>query len=347
MRNDKSKWNLLRFIESLLRRSGKRKHKEEPLDGIYYPKPTLERFLQAQEKNYERALNEVTNGLKLTHWIWYVFPQMKGLGSSCFSNLYGIEDEREALNYLKHPILSKRLREVTEAMLKHKDKLAEDIFGGLDAMKVRSSMTLFDYVRPGEIYAEVLGAFYDGERCQKTLSMLQDIVAPVIEFAKSRWSLGDLHGPSHWQRVEYNAYLLSYENKDSKTVLRNGIDFTVVRCFAYLHDCCREDDGLDPDHGLRSASLVKSLRDTLLKGLTDEEMDLLERACRFHTKKRKTGNITIDTCFDADRMDLGRVGTIPDPARMATEMGSRLVSYQEEYRKHDAFIREKFKWLAR
>jgi uncharacterized protein (DUF1810 family) len=98
---------------------------------------------------------------------------MLGLGHSCYANLYGIKNKDEAEEYLKHKILGKRLREVTSALLKHEGKSVEDIFGYLDTMKVRSSMTLFDSVCPNDIFAQVLDRFYDGIRCNLTLNILK------------------------------------------------------------------------------------------------------------------------------------------------------------------------------
>ena len=103
--------------------------------------------------------------------------------------------------------------------------------------------------------------------------------------------------------------------------------FPVVGLFAYLHDVCREGDGYDLQHGERSAVLVGQLRDTLLKDLSDRQIKQLSEACRLHTVEHKTGDPTIDACFDADRLDLGRVGVTPDPERLATEIGKRLSVY--------------------
>lgn len=144
-------------------------------DELVYRQQGLERFIEAQKRDYETALEEVRDGQKRTHWIWYVFPQMYGLGHSYYANLYGIRDRKEAEAYLNDEILGKRLREVTSALLQHEGKTAEEIFGGLDAMKVRSSMTLFDAVCPNGIFAEVLDKFYDGERCGITLRKLNEI----------------------------------------------------------------------------------------------------------------------------------------------------------------------------
>ena len=96
---------------------------------------SLERFVDAQERMYDIALAEVKNGKKLSHWIWYIFPQIKGLGESYNSRYYGIDDINEAKAYLRHPILGARLREITFALLQHKDKRAVEIFGMIDALK--------------------------------------------------------------------------------------------------------------------------------------------------------------------------------------------------------------------
>ena len=139
---------------------------------LVYGQQGLERFVKAQKRDYKVALEEVKNGKKKTHWIWYVFPQMHGLGRSCYANLYGIKNKKEAEEYLKHKILGKRLREVTNALLEHEGKSADDIFGYPDTMKVKSSMTLFDSISPNDIFAQVLEKFYDEERCMLTLNLI-------------------------------------------------------------------------------------------------------------------------------------------------------------------------------
>lgn len=144
-------------------------------EELVYRQQGLERFIEAQKRDYKTALEEVRSGQKRTHWIWYIFPQMYGLGHSCYANLYGIRDRKEAEEYLKDKTLGKRLREVTYALLQHEGKSAEEIFGGLDAMKVRSSMTLFDAVCPNDIFAEVLEKFYNSERCGITIEKLNEI----------------------------------------------------------------------------------------------------------------------------------------------------------------------------
>ena len=123
-------------------------------------------------------------------------------------------------------------------------------------------------------------------------------IAPIRDFAADGWKLGKTHGISHWQRVERNGILLSTENGS----LRKGVRIKVVLAFAYLHDKCRIDDWEDLEHGIRAAEMIPTIRNTILKDLDNEETDLLEKACRYHTTEHRTGNETIDICFDADRL---------------------------------------------
>ncbi len=139
-------------------------------DELVYRQLGIERFVEAQERDWTTALTEIKNGRKQAHWIWYIFPQLSGLGHSCFSNLYGIRDLNEAEAYLNHAVLGLRLREITSELLKHSDLAAADIFGELDAMKVKSCMTLFDIVSPDDVFAQVLDTFYGGKRCEYTIN---------------------------------------------------------------------------------------------------------------------------------------------------------------------------------
>jgi uncharacterized protein (DUF1810 family) len=132
----------------------------------------LQRFLSAQERDYPIALHEIQNGCKQSHWIWYIFPQIKGLGFSYQSQFYGIANRQEAEAYLVEPTLNARLREITLALLEHRNKTAIQILGHTDALKVKSSMTLFDIVSPNDIYADVLNTFFAGQRCKQTLEYI-------------------------------------------------------------------------------------------------------------------------------------------------------------------------------
>lgn len=129
----------------------------------------LDRFLQPQEYDYAEALQEIKDGQKRGHWIWYIFPQIKGLGHSYNSEFYGISSKEEARAYLDHPLLGVRLREITQALLDCGNPSADDIFGFPDVLKVRSCMTLFDLVSPNDIFNDVLEKYYDGKRCEKTI----------------------------------------------------------------------------------------------------------------------------------------------------------------------------------
>lgn len=134
----------------------------------------LDRFEKAQELSYDTALSEIKTGRKTSHWVWYIFPQIKGLGHSYNAQFYGIADFDEARAYVEHPILNMRLREITSELLKHKDVEVEYLMGSrIDAMKLRSSMTLFDIVCPDDIYNNVLDVFFEGKRCNRTLTMLK------------------------------------------------------------------------------------------------------------------------------------------------------------------------------
>ena len=136
-------------------------------------KTGLQRFIEAQNDSYDQALKEIRNGRKLTHWIWYIFPQIKGLGFSYNSEYYGITSLQEAKDYLENELLRKRLFEITESLLMHKGKDIESIMGDIDALKLKSSMTLFDAVQPGSVFGEVLDEFYGGERCRRTLEKIR------------------------------------------------------------------------------------------------------------------------------------------------------------------------------
>ena len=135
----------------------------------------LERFVTAQDAKicgYTDALNEVKAGCKRKHWIWYIFPIIKGIGRSSMSEYYGITDKEEAKAYLAHPVLGQRLREITQALLNCGNPSAQHIFSGLDASKVKASMTLFDLVSPNDIFNDVLEKFYEGKRSMRTISRL-------------------------------------------------------------------------------------------------------------------------------------------------------------------------------
>ena len=134
----------------------------------------LQRFVDAQDGIFETALAELRAGAKQSHWMWFVFPQLADLGRSSTAKFYGIGGRDEAAGYLAHPLLGPRLLEAVEAILPwaHK-RSAEQILGSIDAMKLRSSLTLFDAIEPGGLFARGLRAFYDGPD-EQTLALLAD-----------------------------------------------------------------------------------------------------------------------------------------------------------------------------
>lgn len=133
----------------------------------------LARFRDAQDHGaYAQALEEIKGGRKTSHWMWYVFPQMRGLGRSGMSWRYGVSSADEARAYLDDEVLGARLREISEALLELDDTDPRLIMGTPDWLKLRSCMTLFDHVSPGDVFERVLLRLYSGARCHRTLSLL-------------------------------------------------------------------------------------------------------------------------------------------------------------------------------
>ena len=140
--------------------------------------------------------------------------------------------------------------------------------------------------------------------------------AALMNFAfENRLYESEVHGIEHWHQVEYNGMLLAK---------KTGADMDVVRLFAIFHDSRRLDDAYDREHGARGAEFAKHCREEKRFELDDERFDWLYKACELHTIQPRTGIVTIDTCFDADRLDLGRVGFPLNPAKMATDWGAKI-----------------------
>jgi len=132
----------------------------------------LNRFIEAQENSYSHALSEIKNGEKRSHWMWYIFPQIKGLGFSSTANFYGIDDVEEAKLYINHDVLGTRLLEITNALLILKSNNADEIFGFPDNLKLKSCMTLFKHVSDEPVFQAVLDKFFDGDEDEKTVEIL-------------------------------------------------------------------------------------------------------------------------------------------------------------------------------
>jgi uncharacterized protein len=135
-----------------------------------------------------------------------------------------------------------------------------------------------------------------------------------IVIAQFPLGIHSIHGPSHWKQVEKNGLLIAKET---------GAEETIVRLFSMFHDSRRENEKIDNGHGIRGAELAKSMKGIYFD-LQDDSFEILMEACRYHTDGQPTSNITIATCWDADRLDLPRVGIIPDPDRMGTAYGRRI-----------------------
>jgi uncharacterized protein (DUF1810 family) len=133
----------------------------------------LNRFVQAQQSDYARALAEIQSGRKRSHWMWYVFPQFAGLGHSPMSNRYAIQSVAEAEAYLQHAVLGPRLRECCEAALGVQGRSAFELFGSPDDLKLRSCATLFASVSPaGSVFHRLLDRYFQGQRDDRTLRLL-------------------------------------------------------------------------------------------------------------------------------------------------------------------------------
>jgi len=134
----------------------------------------LERFVKAQEGVYPRALAELKAGRKQTHWMWFIFPQIAGLGHSAMAQMYAIASLDEARAYLAHPVLGARLRECCQAMMAVEGKTAHAIFGSSDDLKFRSSLTLFAHAAPNEpLFRDLLEKYYAGAEDELTLQNLR------------------------------------------------------------------------------------------------------------------------------------------------------------------------------
>ena len=140
---------------------------------MYYDPVGLERFVKAQQYDYDTALREIRSGRKRSHWMWYIFPQLQGLGFSSTAQYYGIRDLEEAMDYMEHPVLGARLVEISEALLTLGTSDPSAVMGYPDDLKLRSCMTLFELAAPEQtVFAQVLEKYYSGRRDRRTLELL-------------------------------------------------------------------------------------------------------------------------------------------------------------------------------
>ena len=154
--------------------TGDRENAADPYD--------LDRFVRAQQIDYAPALSEIRAARKRSHWMWYIFPQYAGLGSSPMSQQYAIRSLAEAKAYLRHPVLGPRLVECAEAVLQLEDRSALEVFGSPDDLKLRSSATLFSAsTDAGSVFERLLEKYFDGQRDQRTLQLVAGDSTPTAE----------------------------------------------------------------------------------------------------------------------------------------------------------------------
>ena len=136
----------------------------------------LNRFLSPHQNDYQRALSEIKSGKKISHWMWYIFPQIKGLGNTDYAKLYAIENLAETKEYINHPILGAHLLEISTELLKLQSNDALEIFGRPDNRKLKSCMTLFNFIVKTEntIFKKVLDKFFNGQLDNKTINLIKE-----------------------------------------------------------------------------------------------------------------------------------------------------------------------------
>ena len=140
---------------------------------MYYDMKSLDKFVNAQARDYDTALYEIRGGRKRSHWMWYIFPQLQGLGFSSTAQYYGIQDLEQAMDYMEHPVLGPRLVEISEALLALDSSNPSAVMGYPDDLKLCSSMTLFELAAPDQpVFGRVLDKFYGGRRDYRTLELL-------------------------------------------------------------------------------------------------------------------------------------------------------------------------------
>ena len=134
---------------------------------------SLDRFIDAQKEDYDMAFREISNGRKRNHYMWYIFPQIKGLGRSSTAKFYGIDGLEEAKEYMENEYLGNNLINISSKLLELDTNNPKDIFGGIDSKKLKSSMTLFELVSDNEVFSQVLEKYFNGERDELTLDLVK------------------------------------------------------------------------------------------------------------------------------------------------------------------------------
>ena len=275
-------------------------------------------FEVAHKSHFATALDEIKRGRKLSHWMWYIFPQIYGLGTSDTAKRYAICSLDEATAFAEHNTLGENLRNISGELLHLQGVTASQIFGDTDARKLQSSMTLFDTICSNCVFEQVLDKYYGGERDKKTLCRLTlndrvvnalnyigieakdfNIVPKMYSFQRTR----PTHRFSHIYRVMIGTALIAYKIREPRLGLLAFIA-------AFIHDLARENDGHDPRHGRRAAETnLPKLTHLLSKyAITSEEYDIIAKASTYHSEQMQ--DRVSDECFrackilsDADALD--------------------------------------------
>ena len=295
-------------------------------------------FEIAQQQTYPNAISEIKQGQKRTHWMWYIFPQIYGLGKSEIAKQYAICSSNEAKAFIEHNILGNNLRDICNTLLNLQTTNAVDIFGEIDAIKLKSSMTLFDAIQPNNVYSEVLNKFFNGERDHLTLCriMLESRIKNALNFigidAKdfnitpnmyTSYREKPTHRFSHIYRVMIGTAFIAHKINEPRLGLLAFIA-------AFIHDLARLNDGSDHQHGRRAAETkLPKLTHLLSKyQITPNEYDMIAKATTYHCEHMQ-GHISSE-CFtvckilsDADALDRCRFHS--EGARLNV----RLLHFQE------------------
>ena len=289
---------------------------------------------ETQHKLYfETALSEIKQGHKQSHWMWYIFPQISGLGTSPNATHYAICSCEEAKAFVEHPILGNNLRKISKALLDLQGNDATQVLGKVDALKLRSSMTLFDALCPNDIFEKVLDKYHKGERDRLTLcrlslnSRVQDALKFIGIDAKdfnitpgmyNTQRERPTHRFSHIYRVMIGTALIAHKRGQARLGLLAFIA-------AFIHDLARHNDGNDPKHGRRAAETkLPKITHILSKyNITPQEYDMIAKAATFHCEvitERLSEDcyIVCKMLSDADALDRCRFKT--ESARLNPKM---------------------------
>ena len=275
-------------------------------------------FEQAHQSHFVTALEEIKHGQKKSHWMWYIFPQIYGLGNSETARHYAVCSLEETKAFVEHPILGENLHNICGELMRLQGLSALQIFGHTDALKLQSSMTLFDAIYPNSVFAQVLDKYYGGKRDKMTLCrmnlhkrMLESLTYigvdakdfNVVPAMYDSNSAKPMHRFSHIYRVMIGTALIAHKIQEPRLGLLAFIA-------AFIHDLARVNDGHDPLHGRRAAE-TKLLKLTHLLSkynITSEEYDIIAKASKYHCEQ--IHEMLSNECFkvckmlsDADALD--------------------------------------------